>query len=388
MFGENRASPRDRVIELLWRFSEQLHRRPGPSSLSTSNGSSVDRTENDRPPRDGIGNGGSRLGWSTSFDRATVPTYPYYENSSEPTRFRSREDVVNPVLTAHDVTDFGDAHFVADPFLIGGPDGVFHMFFEVFNRRRTPTAAIGHATSSDGGNTWLYDGIVLEEGDHLSFPYVFRYADEYYMIPDKWGREQTAPIDLYRADSFPAEWTHVARIVSPERPIHDFVAFRWRDRWWGIAGDGSDMAVFYTDELERDSWEPHPENPVVTDRRGGARPAGRPLVRPDHVELFVQDCTSQYGKQVRAFQIRRLSQSEYEDVEHEDSPVLKPSDERFGWNSGRMHHVDPWYTGEDWLCAVDGNVNFKLGVFGKYHWSIGVYTVGKTSSSDRNPSGT
>lgn len=386
MFGKYRSSLGDRATETLWRFSERLHRRRVPDSRSATNGPGDDSRENGRVLRDPLENRGSGSGWSTTFDRPTVPPYPYDETPSEPTGFRPRDGVDNPVLTARDVTDFGNAHFVADPFLMGDPDGTLHMFFEVFNRNRTPTAAIGHATSTDGGSAWSYDGIVLEEPHHLSFPYVFRYAGEYYMIPDKWSREQTAPVDLYRADPFPAEWTHVARLVTPDRPTHDFVAFQWRDRWWGIAGDGSDLAGFHSDSLERDSWNPHPENPVVTGRRRGARPAGRPLVRSDHVELFVQDCTSQYGKRVRGFQIRRLSQSEYDDVECKCSPVLEPADERFGWNSGRMHHVDPWYTGEGWLCAVDGNVNFSLGVFGKYHWSIGLYTVDEPNPTTVEPS--
>ncbi|WP_418280445.1 hypothetical protein [Halorubrum sp. DTA98] len=387
MLEEYRSSLDEWATDTLWRFGERLHRRPVSNTPSEIDHSRDEQTESDRAPCNrSRSHGDSGSGWSVPFDRPTVPSYPYDETSSELTGVRPRENTGNPVLTVDDVTDFGNAHFVADPFLMGDPGGTLHMFFEVFNRNRTPTAAIGHATSTDEGCTWSYDGIVLEESDHLSFPYVFRYAGEYYMIPDKWDREGIAPIDLYRADSFPEEWTRVARLVAPDRPLHDFVAFRWRDRWWGVAGDGSDMTVFHADELERDRWEPHPENPVVTDRPRGARPAGRPLVRRDHVELFVQDCTSQYGKRVRAFRIRRLSRSEYDDVELEDSPLLEPTEERFGWNSGRMHHVDAWYTGEEWVCAVDGNVNFRLGSFGKYHWSIGLYTGTESSPNESDPS--
>lgn len=381
MSGNERLSIGEWATETAWRVGEHLHRRRPLRGAAGRDGAADDgSTPGGVRRRRQRGDPGPPPGWSTTFDRPTVPTYPYDESATDPTAFRPLAGASNPVLTADDVTDFGDAHFVADPFLMGGPDGTLHLFVEVFNRRRSPTAAIGHATSDDGGRTWAYEGVVLEESVHLSFPYVFRYGGEYYMIPDRWDRDRPTTIDLYRAESFPEAWTRVARLAAPDRPRHDFVAFRWRERWWGVAGDGSELAVFSSDELERDDWEPHPENPVVTDRPRGARPGGRPIVRPDHVVLFLQDCTGGYGQRVRAFRVDRLSRTRYGDGERADSPVLEPDGGRFGWNSGRMHHVDPWYTGEEWVCAVDGNVDLRFGVFGKYHWSIGIYTAG-----DRRP---
>lgn len=282
--------------------------------------------------------------------------------------------VTNPVLTARDVTDYGDVYFVADPFLIAGPDGAIHLFFEVFNPDKSPSAAIGHATSSDSGYTWTYNQIVLRESIHLSFPYVFQHDGSYYMVPDKWGDGHVGTIDLYRADSFPEKWTQVSTIIEPDRPLHDCAVFNWNDQWWGIAGDGTQLSVFYTSELEEDNWSPHSGNPVVTDRTRAGRPGGRPIVYSDEIVLFFQDCHSEYGSQVRAFRVEELSESAYEDAELESSPVLEPTDNLFGWNSGRMHHIDPLETQDGWLCAVDGNVNFKSGIFGKYHWSIGLYS--------------
>lgn len=36
-----------------------------------------------------------------------------------------------------------------------------------------------------------------------------------------------------------------------------------------------------------------------------------------------------------------------------------------------MHHLDPWYVDERWICAVDGNVSHPE-LFTDDHWSIGV----------------
>ncbi|KTG11002.1 hypothetical protein AUR64_07495 [Haloprofundus marisrubri] len=283
--------------------------------------------------------------------------------------------VVNPVITAADVTDFGDADFVADPFLFVTPDGRWHLFFEVFNRDRTPTAAIAHAESDDGKH-WTYNRVVLETNDHLAFPYLFEFEDHYYMLPERWDRETPASALLYRTESLPYGWSPVAELVTPDRFLSDFVVFRHDGRWWALAGsddDDADLFAFYSDELEADDWTPHDANPVVEGRPKAARPGGRPLVRDDDIVVFLQDCEARYGNRLRGYVIDELTPSTYRDRELRSSPILEGTGTRFGWNSGRMHHLDPWPVGDGWRCAVDGNIEFGGRVFGADHWAIGIY---------------
>jgi hypothetical protein len=208
------------------------------------------------------------------------------------------------VLTARDVTDVAGVDGVADPFLFPAADGGWHLFVEVFARDRDPTAAIGHATSPDGRD-WTYQGLVVATDDHLSFPYVFRWDGEHYLLPDPWSkRDREATITLYRARSFPSTWEPVAALLTPDRSIHDMVVFRWGDRWWGLAGDRGDLYAYHSASLEADGWTPHEANPVVEGRLAAGRPAGRPIVRPDQVLAFFQDGVRRYGHRVRAFRIR------------------------------------------------------------------------------------
>jgi hypothetical protein len=87
------------------------------------------------------------------------------------------DNLKNPVITARDITDV-TADFVADPFMIR-ENNKWHMFFEVMTRK----GEIGLAQSSDGLH-WDYRQIVLREPFHLSYPYVFKWNDDYYMIPE------------------------------------------------------------------------------------------------------------------------------------------------------------------------------------------------------------
>jgi len=303
----------------------------------------------------------------------TAPTSPYGPPESDP--LDTAPALPKPVLEPSDVTDFGAVELVADPFLYPDPEGGLHMFFEVYNHFRTPTAAIGHATSEDGVE-WTYDRVVLEDDCHLSFPYVFRHEGTHYMVPDRWSRDDANPADvtLYRATEFPTKWEPVSRLVSPDEPQHDCVVFHWEGRWWALLGDGRNLWAYHAAQLTDEGWTPHAENPVVTDRPRAGRPGGRPLVRDDYVLAFLQESRIGYGDCVRGYRITELTPTTYADEEASERPVVEPPPGKLGWNSGFMHHFDPWADGEgEWWCAVDGNPDLGWRVFGSNHWAIGIY---------------
>jgi hypothetical protein len=349
------------VRRLSWRVGETLHHTvPQVASGSKSNRSAAAETRPIEPSR-------------TSDSGETIPTYPYRDAPFDPTALRPSPNAVNPVLTASDVTDYGRAGGVADPFLFVTPSGEWHMFFEVFNRDADPTAVIGHATSPDGGSAWEYDRVVLRTDFHLSFPYAFKWKGTHYLLPDPWNKgSEAADIRLYEARNFPYDWTEAATILSPDHPVSDTVVFRWQGRWWAVAGDERDLYAYHSPTLRADEWEPHAGNPVVRNRPRAARPGGRPIVREDRILFFLQQCVESYGEQLRTFEITELSPERYADEELESSPTIRASDSSVGWNSGKMHHVDPWFDGATWRCAVDGNIDLGQSVFG-HNWSIGMY---------------
>ena len=102
-----------------------------------------------------------------------------YEGT-DPLTFSPATGVLNPIITALDITDI-KARFVADPFMLW-QNGAWHLFFEVLNNDRNK-GEIGYAQSPDPV-TWEYGGIVLKEKFHLSYPYVFAHEGETYMIPE------------------------------------------------------------------------------------------------------------------------------------------------------------------------------------------------------------
>lgn len=257
----------------------------------------------------------------------------------------------NPVLSAKDVTDV-PADFVADPFMLR-VDGLWHMFFEVMNQQ-SGKGDIGHATSANGLQ-WQYRKIVLQEPFHLSYPYVFQWNSDFYMVLETLGANA---VRLYRARSFPGDWQCVKEFFTGTHA--DPSIFFFNHRWWLFtcpAPYQHNTLCLYSAADPLSTWSEHPMSPLITGNQRIARPGGRVLVLDDKIIRFTQDCFPTYGNRVRAFAITELSPSSYQEHEAAESPVLSPDGS--GWNDSGMHHVDAHQLGgENWLACVDGLVDF------------------------------
>ena len=255
----------------------------------------------------------------------------------------------NPVLTAASITDV-TAEFVADPFL-DRDDDRWHMWFEVMDAR-TGKGKIGIASSLDGCQ-WKYAGVVLDEPFHLSYPYVFRWRNNVYLVPES---HEAFAIRLYRATAYPYHWRFVQTLL--EGRFVDASLFRYARRWWMYACDADPAAhdtlrLYHADELVG-PWSAHPANPLIRGDPHSARPAGRVVRFGPTTIRYAQDDGPGYGLHVRAFSLRELSPKDYREEEVPTSPILSGSGR--GWNRTGMHHVDPHRVGaHGWLASVDGH---------------------------------
>jgi hypothetical protein len=253
----------------------------------------------------------------------------------------------NPVLTASDINDVR-AQIVADPFMVRHDEKWF-MFFEVFDQDQG-RGLIGLATSGDGF-AWAYDRIVLSEPFHLSYPYVFEHEHHFYMIPESGA---VSEVRLYEASSFPGRWVHKKTLIGGHRFV-DASVVQFAGSWWLFAetsGGRHDTLRLYQAPDLLGPWSEHPSSPVVEGDAGIARPAGRLIESGGRLFRFAQDCSEKYGTRVVAFEITRISDTEFEErlVER---PVLRNSGR--GWNSRGMHHIDLHRVGgHGWLACVDG----------------------------------
>jgi hypothetical protein len=264
-----------------------------------------------------------------------------------PFHLRPPADKTNPVLTCAGVTGI-PAEFVADPFMVQHA-GRWYMFFEVMNSE-TKRGEIGLATSDDAFS-WTYEQIVLNEPFHLSYPYVFEWRGEYYMIPETLG---ASAVCLYKAEDFPARWSRQQKLLAGAHADPSVVYFN--DLWWMFvcsAPYGHDvLRLYFARDLEG-PWKEHPRSPIVRSDKCRARPAGRLLQMGQRIIRFAQDCVPTYGASVRAFEISELTRDRYVEVEHKETPILSASGH--DWNALGMHHIDAHLQPDgQWIACVDG----------------------------------
>jgi hypothetical protein len=254
-------------------------------------------------------------------------------------------DSRNPVLTARDVTDL-KADYVADPFMVY-EGNQYYMFFEVMDSE-SKKPSISVAVSSDG-IIWKYLKVVLDEPFILSYPYVFKWDGNYYMVPET---HQKKAVRLYRASDFPYGWKFVKTLVEG-RPFSDPSIIYFEGRWWLFVSEGDDtLRLFHADKLFG-PWVEHPKSPIIENDATRARPGGRPLIFNDKLFRFTQDDVPYYGRQIRVFKIVTLSVTDYIETEIPESPILGGTGH--GWNKRAMHNIDLHQkTEKQWIACVDG----------------------------------
>ncbi|MCY7367074.1 MAG: hypothetical protein LH474_02870 [Chamaesiphon sp.] len=246
--------------------------------------------------------------------------------------------IKNPAISRKDVTDAFTA-FVADPFMVR-VQYEWLMFFEVFNQQKD-RGEIAFARSKNGYK-WNYQQIILSEDFHLSYPYVFEFESNWYMMPESC---EANSVRLYQATNFPDRWELVSEILVGSRFV-DASMLHFEDIWWLFVGveptKGAScnmLKLYYADNL-LDRWVEHPMSPIVSNNSKISRPAGRIRQIDGKLVRFAQDCTVTYGHNVSAIQIESLTKDHYL-----ESKILHERDYLFelgtlSFNQIGMHHLD------------------------------------------------
>jgi hypothetical protein len=240
------------------------------------------------------------------------------------------------------------AEFVADPFMVK-EGGVWFMFFEIMDAK-SYRGKIGLALSEDGIK-WSYQGIVIDEPFHLSYPYVFKWHNDYYLIPECYTANA---IRLYKAVEFPLRWSLDGELLQGS--YVDASIFRHDDQWWLFAAEaqGNHTLHLFSARDLAGPWMEHPRSPIVKGDAQRARPGGRVLVLDGRIIRYAQDCTETYGGQLRAFEVTELTPNNYQEKAISPEPILKASGD--DWNKDGMHHIDPHQLSDGrWIACVDGN---------------------------------
>ncbi len=195
---------------------------------------------------------------------------------------------------------------------------------------------------------------VLERDYHLSYPYLFRHGEHWWMVPESHGN---GTLDLYRCESFPFGWRRVCCLMEGVEAVDTNLVFR-QDRVWLVtslgAGQGQQhLALFSRPELMSGEWQAHPVNASLLYRGSpnlGGRNAG-PIFRVGERLLRpTQYNPRYYGESMVLNEIIQWDEERYE--ERPWSWVHYPR------RSGTCHH----------LCLDGEHMVYDLRAVYPYPW--------------------
>ena len=203
--------------------------------------------------------------------------------------------------------------FWADPHIITKDDNYF-VFIEEYIYKKSK----GHISliKIDKKGNYKYLGKILEKKYHLSYPFVFEFENNYYMIPET---EANKSIELYKCTDFPMKWEYYGKIMNNVSAV-DTTIFNHNNKWWMFTGikenDGAsnsdELFLFYSDNPLSDRWIRHEKNPIVSDVRQ-ARPAGKIFSINSKIYRPSQNSSNYYGYGISINQIEKINEKEYEE---------------------------------------------------------------------------
>jgi len=157
---------------------------------------------------------------------------------------------------------------------------------------------------------------ILERPYHLSYPFIFEWEGEHYMIPETMDNRT---IEVYRCVEFPYNWEFHTTLMDDIDAV-DATLLHYQDKWWLFANIGEhpgistmdELFLFYSHDPLGNDWTPHPMNPIVSDVRS-ARPAGRIFEHNGRIYRPSQNSSGGYGRGLCLNHIDRLTESEYQE---------------------------------------------------------------------------
>lgn len=203
--------------------------------------------------------------------------------------------------------------FWADPFPVRS-NGAYFVFVEEFLRKESK----GHISviELDGNGSTGPPIRVLEQDYHLSYPFVFEWKSERYMLPETRAKRT---VELYRCVEFPYDW-ELATVLMNDVNAVDATLVQVAGLWWmfvNMAGTGAstqDELHLFHSLSPLGPWQPHRRNPVKSDIRS-ARPAGRIFTLDGYLCRPSQDSSIRYGYAISINRIDRIDIDEYNETE-------------------------------------------------------------------------
>ncbi len=248
-----------------------------------------------------------------------------------------------PSTAAYAVVPDDGQRYYADPFLFEH-SGRMYLFCEEFPLA-TGRGILSVAEIDAQGKVSPFQP-VLERPYHLSYPFVFAFDGQVWMVPETC---ESGSVELYRAVEFPRRWTLDRKLLDGVSGC-DATIFYSGATYWMLLTEMRfrrstwDKQRLYWAHSPLGPWTEHAAGLIRIDS-AVARPAGAVIMRNDQILRPAQNCTRRYGGSMVILAIEELNRTAFREI-----PVAEvtaaPETGLLGTHtysrSGAIEAVDVW----------------------------------------------
>lgn len=191
--------------------------------------------------------------------------------------------------------------WIADPLLFEF-DNEHYLFVEVFERNKNK-GSIGYYHFIN--NKPVFQGIVIEQSFHMSYPCIFLWHGNHYMIPESAAGNT---LNLYKAEQFPDKWVLEKRLINGEKYVDTTIVEKDGKLYalsYHTVGKKWALSVFLLDMETKELIRLHEKEYSANI----GRPAG--YVLNDKWLRPAQDCSTLYGESIIWYQIDQIDSDDY-----------------------------------------------------------------------------
>ncbi|MFV8226677.1 hypothetical protein [Christiangramia aquimixticola] len=263
----------------------------------------------------------------------------------------SENPMKEPIVSSKNIISYktldsllkNEGNYIADPFFIRERN-IFYLFVELKGKDNGDIALF----ISKNGTDYDYEGIVLDEAFHVSYPQVFKYRNEFYMLPET---KQSGNVLLYKAKEFPYHWEIEDTLIKNVFLKDPSILLNENENLIVTVDDNMNQVMYESDSLKGD-WK---LSEKFQGKKGNeTRPGGRFFKYKKDWYLPVQDRTYGYGSGISLYKLEKTNDKI--DLILWKKRYLKGQDDILWFNRG-MHHLDFQQIGNSYYMVYDGDRN-------------------------------
>ena len=234
------------------------------------------------------------------------------------------------------IKNLKDRYF-ADPFVFSHNNKKY-IFVEDFFFK-TKKGSISVIEIDDNDKQKIYEK-VIDETFHMSFPFVFMYKHNLYMVPETAGANS---IRLYKCIKFPNKWKYCYDLISNIRSVDNLIINNGNKYYLLTSTSNYDdfsskLEIYISNNPISKTWTPHVNNPVYFDlkkgRNGGIIFKNKEIFRACQTYGINTLGDNQYGNKLSINRINSLNQKKFSE---ETILNIKPN---FKKNLLGIHHLN------------------------------------------------